>query len=136
MAAKQGANVQFPGTSKVLSSMGSGKWGAWSGIHQPGGATATALDFYTENANLVSNLVWGVNWDEQSENSYIGIEIKLAGQTVYLARGEMTNQSGQWLSFPFRIGPFIIPRLTNCIIEVTSSDAAVDQYVMLEATEI
>ena len=136
MAIKQGANVQFPGTSKGLTSMGSGKWAAWSGLTDPASTTEEALNFYTENANLVTNVVWGINFDEMTENHYIGLEIKLAGQTVYLARGEMTSSVGIWQSFPFRIGPFIIPRLTNCVIEVTSSDAAVDQYVMLEATEI
>jgi len=136
MAAKKGANVQFPGTSKSLSSMGAGKWAAWSGLKQPAGATATCLDFYTENANLITYVTWGINWDEHGENAYIGLEIKLAGQTVYLSRGEMTSQAGQFLPSPNPIGPFIIPRLTNCVIEVTSSDAAVDQYVMLEATEI
>ena len=108
----------------------------FSGLHQPAGATAEAFNFKTESQPTRMNLVWGVNWDEQTENSYIGIPMKYNGVSVYLARGEMTNQSGQWLSFPFRIGPFIVPALTTCLIEVTSSDAGVDQYVMLEGKEI
>jgi hypothetical protein len=133
---KKGANLQFPGTSKSLSYLGGGKYGAWSGIVEPNSSTVTALDFNTENANLIANVIWGVNWDDHLENAYIGLEIKLAGQLVYLTRGEMTNQTGEFLPGPVRIGPFAIPRLTNCTIEVVSSSGAVDQYVMLEATEI
>ena len=109
----------------------------FSGLHQPSsGATSEAFNFKTDSKPIRFNMMWGVNWDEHGENAYLGIEMKYNDVSVYLSRGEMTSQAGQFLAYPFRIGPFIIPALTTCVIEVISSDAAIDQYVMLEGKEI
>ena len=121
---------------KEITYLGNGKWGGWSGLHQPAGASEDAFNFRSPDKALLVNLVYGANFDEQSENSYIGIEVKIAGVSVFLGRGEMTNQTGQFLSFPYNLGPFLIPKRSTVQIIVTSSDAAVDQYVMLNGEEI
>ena len=120
---------------KELTYLGSGRWGGWSGLIQPNSGDADAFNCRSPDKPLLVNLTYGANLDQQGENAYIGIEVKIAGVSVFLARGEMTNQVGVWSSFPYIIGPFLIPKRSTLQVILTSSSNVVDQYVMFSGEE-
>jgi hypothetical protein len=122
-------------SGKEITYLGNGRWGGWSGEKAPASGSLDAFNFRSPDKPLMANLVYGANLDQQGENSYIGVELKIAGITVFLARGEMTNQTGQWLNLPYNIGPFLIPKRSTVQIIVTASSDAVDQFVMFNGEQ-
>jgi hypothetical protein len=121
---------------KEITYLGNGRWAGWSGLVDPASTSEDAFNFRSPDKPLLVNLTYGANFDEMTENHYIGIEVKIAGVSVFIARGEMTSSVGIWLSFPYVIGPFLIPKRSPVQVIMTSSDAAVDQYVMFNGEEI
>ena len=132
-----GSGNPFTGTASTIEAMGGGIWGGWSGKQDPSsGGTAEAFNFLSPTTGLIAHIGWGCNFDEQGENHYLGIEIKVSNSVVWLARGETTSDGAWAVSFPYVLPPIVIPAQSEVVITVTSSDAAVDQYVTITAREI
>ena len=127
-----------PGVGKSLLYVGGDTWGAWSGVIKPAnGGTEIALEFTTPPKALRTNIIWAANFDQNNENAYIGIEVLIDGTIVILNRGETTSTGDFSVSFPYNLGPFILPGLSEIVIQVTASvGAGVDQFITLVATEL
>lgn len=136
MASSEGSSYNPPGTGKSLSHQGSGVWGAWSGNVNPSSATEVALDFVTPPKALTTNLIWTPNFDQVAENRNISMEVKMNDLVILFVKGENTSAGDAFRSFPFNLGPFVMPALSQIVVTVGSDDAAIDQFITLYAREI
>ena len=125
-----------PGVGKSLLYMGGNTWGAWSGNINPQSTTEVALDFTTPPKALRTHLIWAANFDQLSENRNISMELKINGSVVLYIKGENTGTGDFSVSFPYNLGPFIMPGLSEILVTMGSDDAAVDQFITLAAKEL
>ena len=136
MVTRAGSSSTPQATSKNLLHQGSGIWAAWSGNVNPSSTTEVALEFVTPPQALVTNLTWTPNFDQVAENRNISMEVKINGLVIMYVKGENTSSGDAFRSFPFNLGPFVMPALSEIVITVGSDDAAIDQFITLHASEI
>ena len=119
-----GVSNPFTGVGTALEYMGRGYWGGWSGIvTATSGANGNLFSFLSTSNALDVTLCVTINKDSLSSNQSMGWILKLDGITV--AQFNTGTLEGSTTLPTLDVDPvyFIIPSLSQVVIECTTSDS-------------